>query len=242
MTARLYHPADLFEHTEISLTDNAAQHAIKALRLKQGAAIILFNGQGGQYHATISQIHKKQVVVNVTAFERIENESGLHTHLGQVISRGKKMDLTIQKAVELGVNQITPLVSERCGVKLAQERWEKKLEHWHNIIISACEQCGRNRIPTLNNPCELREWVASVDAACKILCHPKAEQGFSTLNKQPSSIALLIGPEGGLSEPEVDLTLAREFGIIRLGPRILRTETAGLVQLSLLQYLWGDLG
>jgi len=239
---RIYTPSPLNSSETIELDENAFNHAVRVLRLKQGDNLILFNGKGGEFEAELTEVQKKRASAHIHQFSDKETESPLTIILGQCISRGEKMDYTIQKAVELGVSEIVPLLSQRCGVKLNQERMEKRLRHWHSVIISACEQCGRNRIPTLHPVISLNEWQQQLNATLKLVLAPTATDSLATLNKPKQDVALLIGPEGGLSDAEIKQAIAAGFSGIRLGPRILRTETAGLTALSVIQQLWGDLG
>ena len=239
---RIYTPSPLNSSETIELDENAFNHAVRVLRLKQGDNLILFNGKGGEFAAELTEVQKKRASAHIHQFSDKETESPLTIILGQCISRGEKMDYTIQKAVELGVSEIVPLLSQRCGVKLNQERMEKRLRHWHSVIISACEQCGRNRIPTLHPVISLNEWQQQLNATLKLVLDPTATDSLATLNKPKQDVALLIGPEGGLSDAEIKQAIAADFSGIRLGPRILRTETAGLTALSVIQQLWGDLG
>lgn len=238
---RIHTPAPLAGGATIELDENAFNHAVRVLRLKQGDSIILFNGAGGEYQAELVEVQKKRASAAVGRFLDTDCESPLPIILGQCISRGEKMDYTIQKAVELGVHEIVPLFSERCGVKLNQERQQKRLRHWHGVTISACEQCGRGRIPRLREAMPLDEWLAQPAASLKLVLDPTARHSFNTLPPPERDVALLIGPEGGLSDAEISRALAGGFHGLRLGPRILRTETAGLTALSLIQQHWGDL-
>ncbi|WP_320819602.1 16S rRNA (uracil(1498)-N(3))-methyltransferase [Thalassolituus sp.] len=221
------------------LDDQAAIHLIRVLRLAEGDPIRVFNGDGHEYNATLCQVSKKSAYFHVSAIERSDARMPLSLHLGQVVSKGDRMDFTIQKATELGVSDITPLWSERCDVRLKGERLDKKVEHWQRIAISACEQSGRNRIPTIHEPVNLNQWLAAVDCERKLLLHPHNQQPL-TADKMPNSVALLVGPEGGFSDDEVTFSAKNGFDGLLLGPRILRTETAALTALSVLQYVWGD--
>ncbi len=241
MTTRIFYPAALNLEHPTQLDSHASNHLANVLRVKPETPIVLFNGQGGEYHGSITQVEKKSVTVFLTQYCPIERESALTLELAQVISRGKKMDLTIQKAVELGVNHITPLISERCGVKLTGERWEKKCEHWQKIILSACEQCGRNTVPTISTPMKFLDWLPASKHSTKVLAHPSGERTLHDLTPQTKSLSIVVGPEGGFTEDEIILAQKHEFVIIGLGKRILRTETAGLALLSIAQHLYGDL-
>ena len=239
---RIFQPYTINQNSLITLDDNAFNHLIRVLRMKTGESITLFDGSNKITPAVIHEVNKKTVIVK-TANSVLDNrESPLNIHLGQVISRGDKMEFTIQKSVELGVNTITPLLSERCGVKLDQERLEKKVQQWQKIVISACEQCGRNIIPCINPVMKLENWCANLTDSLKLNLHPKAEQGINQLPNDNKNISLLIGPEGGLSNEEISMTHQYQFTDILLGPRVLRTETAALTAITALQVRFGDLG
>lgn len=239
--SRIYTATSLVSGETIELDENAFNHAVRVLRLKQGDTLILFNGEGGEYEAELVEVQKKRASAIIGEFLHQDCESPLPIILGQCISRGDKMDYTIQKAVELGVTEIVPLFSERCGVKLNQERIEKRMHHWHGTIISACEQCGRNRIPKLHQATSLDEWQQKLNASHKLVLDPTATDSIATLAKPEKDVVLLIGPEGGLTDQEIKTAIESGFTGIRLGPRTLRTETAGLTALSVIQQLWGDL-
>ena len=239
---RIFQPYTINQNSLITLDDNAFNHLIRVLRMKTGESITLFDGSNQITPAVIHEVNKKTVIVK-TANSVLDNrESPLNIHLGQVISRGDKMEFTIQKSVELGVNTITPLLSERCGVKLDQDRLEKKVQQWQKIVISACEQCGRNIIPSINPVMKLENWCANLTDSLKLNLHPKAEQGINQLPCDNNNISLLIGPEGGLSNEEISMTHQYQFTDILLGPRVLRTETAALTAITALQVRFGDLG
>lgn len=239
---RIYHPTPLQPSSIIALNDDAAGHIGRVLRMQAGQEVLLFDGSGAEFPAEITEVSKKNVLVNV--LKRVESscESPLNLHLGQVISRGDKMEFTIQKSVELGVNTITPLISERCGVKLDAKRFEKKLEQWQKIAISACEQCGRNIVPLIRPIMQLEEWCAEPSDALKLNLHPRAKYSINTLPQPINKVRLLIGPEGGLSESEISMTEQYHFEETLLGPRVLRTETAALTAITTLQVRFGDLG
>ncbi|MDE1238825.1 16S rRNA (uracil(1498)-N(3))-methyltransferase [Vibrio aestuarianus] len=239
---RIYHPTPISQLGTIALSDDAAGHIGRVLRMQVGQEVLLFDGSGAEFPATISEVTKKGVLVE--AAERIESscESPLNLHLGQVISRGDKMEFTIQKSVELGVNTITPLISERCGVKLDAKRFEKKLEQWQKIAISACEQCGRNTVPVIRPIMQLEAWCAEQSDALKLNLHPRAKYSINTLPEPVTNVRLLIGPEGGLSAQEIRMTEEYQFEETLLGPRVLRTETAALTAITALQVRFGDLG
>lgn len=239
---RIYHPQTINGLGQINLSEDAAGHVGRVLRMTAGQEVLLFDGSGAEFPATISSVSKKNVTVDVQ--QRVERsiESSLDLHLGQVISRGDKMEFTIQKAVELGVNTITPLISERCGVKLNAERFEKKLQQWQKIAIAACEQCGRNIVPEIRPLMQLEQWCAEDYDGLKLNLHPRAKYSINTLPAPVTKVRLLIGPEGGLSDEEIQMTEQYQFEETLLGPRVLRTETAGLAAITALQVRFGDLG
>lgn len=239
---RIYQPFTINQNSLITLNDDAFNHLIRVLRMKTGEEIILFDGSNHITPAVIHEINKKSVTVKTATTFLDNRESPLNIHLGQVISRGEKMEFTIQKSVELGVNTITPLLSERCGVKLDDERMNKKVQQWQKIVISACEQCGRNVIPIVNPVMKLENWCASLTSQLRLNLHPKAQHGIKHLLYDKKDISLLIGPEGGLSDAEINMTHQYDFTDILLGPRILRTETAALTAITALQVHLGDLG
>lgn len=240
---RIYHPTALAGLKQCELSDDATNHVARVLRMTEGQALELFDGSNHIFPAIITQISKKSVAVNIEQGQLADRESTLHIHLGQVISRGERMEFTIQKSVELGVNVITPLWSERCGVKLEGERLDKKIQQWQKIAIAACEQCGRNRIPEIRPMMKLQDWCAENDGALKLNLHPRAQYSIRTLPKMPEQgVRLLIGSEGGLSPQEIAQTEQQGFTEILLGPRVLRTETAALAAITALQLTFGDLG
>lgn len=220
-----------------ALPETAAHYIGRVLRLSNGSAVQLFDGSGQEYLGELVEVGKKQVRVELRQQLAGLPESPLQIHLGQGLSRGERMDWVIQKATELGVAQITPLISERCEVRLNDERADKRLAHWRQIAISACEQCGRSVVPTIHPPQQLGDWLP-VEAELKLVLHPVAAP--LTSHAQPRTLAFLIGPEGGLSEHEVEQAQQAGFQAARLGPRVLRTETAPVVALSVAQQLWGD--
>ncbi len=221
----------------IALDENASHRLIHVLRSKQNDPITLFNDDGYDYQGTIQQITRKKVEVYLTQKKHVSLESPLAIHLGQVISKGEKMDWVIQKATELGVTDITPILSERSLSKI--ERLQNKMEHWFKIAYQACEQCGRAIIPTIHLPLPLNKWLAHRPESTLLILDPHADRSIQDLTLS-TSIALLIGPEGGFSEAEIASTIPK-FTPIRFGPRILRTETAAIAALSVLQAKIGDL-
>ncbi|MGR6501024.1 16S rRNA (uracil(1498)-N(3))-methyltransferase [Shewanella sp. Koi 1] len=239
---RIYQPQPLAVNQQLNLDEDGAAHIGKVLRMGSGEHISLFNGDGNDYLAEIVDAGKKSVTVKVLSCEANPSESPLNLHLGQVISRGDRMEFTIQKSVELGVNTITPLFSDRCGVKLTGERLEKKIQQWQKIVISACEQSGRSQVPIVRPAMELQEWCSEPTSALKLNLHPRAAHGINGLDLSHTRVRLLIGPEGGLSAEEIAMTETYQFTYVLLGPRVLRTETASLTAITALQLRFGDLG
>jgi len=237
---RIYQPGALAPQQLLQLVDDAANHVGRVLRMAPGDALILLNGDGHDYPAVITDCGKKTVTVQISA--KLENnvESPLKIHLGQGISRGDRMDFAIQKAVELGVTEITPLFTERCGVKLDAERLQKRTEQWRKIAISACEQSGRSRVPTVHSAQNLDKWLGQPTEELKLTLDPWAKDTIKTLTPV-TAVRLVIGPEGGFSDREVQLTTSAGFVAVQLGPRVLRTETAALTAISALQLQMGDL-
>lgn len=239
-TIRIHHPAPLAAGAELSLAEDAANHVARVLRLAVGDTLTLFNGDNVEYAARISALGKREVRVQIDTAQAADRESPLVVHLAQAISRGEKMDYTIQKAVELGVASIQPLFTERCGVKLADERLDKRLTHWQKVAVSACEQSGRNRVPLVHASRTLTDWLGSAPVGTRLTLDPLAAHSLSSLPTPGPELTLLIGPEGGLSENEIAATAAAGFQGLRLGPRVLRTETAGLAVIAGLQARFGD--
>ncbi|MBD1549920.1 16S rRNA (uracil(1498)-N(3))-methyltransferase [Pseudomonas typographi] len=222
----------------IELPEAQAHYIGRVLRLAQGDAVQLFDGSGVEYRGSLAEVGKKRVVAYLAEQLPGQADSPLAIHLGQGLSRGERMDWAIQKATELGVREITPIVSERCEVRLNDERADKRLAHWRQVAISACEQCGRSSVPVVHPPLPLEQWLRQVQADLKLVLHPIAEPLAS--HARPGRLAFLVGPEGGLASAEVGQAQAHGFEPARLGPRVLRTETAPVVALALAQQLWGD--
>lgn len=238
---RIYQEIPLLENTTVSLTEAGSHHVAQVLRMAPGDQVLLFNGTGGEYFGEIVAINKRSVDVQLTFFNEVDRTSPLAVHLGQVIGKGDHMDYAIQKAVELGVSEITPLFSRRCEVRLAGERLEKKVQQWQHLVIGACEQTGLNVVPKVNTPVSLESWASSVQTERKWILHTEGEPWNPFEGDAPQTLAFAVGPEGGFDETEIALVKDLGFECVTLGPRVWRTETAPVVMLSLLQYNWGDL-
>lgn len=223
----------------VDLEEGPSRHLGRVLRMQPGRELILFNGTGGEFSARIHSLDKKTVTTEVGTHEPENRESPLNLELAIGLSRGERMDWVLQKATELGVSRISPLFTERTEVKLSGDRLEKKLGHWRQVLISACEQCQRNRLPELNAPATLDNWLARNDCDLSLVLHHRDSQSLPEA-EAPESLALLVGPEGGLSEEEIDRARSAGCKPLTLGPRVLRTETAPVAAISLVQYLWGD--
>ncbi|MFC0155000.1 16S rRNA (uracil(1498)-N(3))-methyltransferase [Xanthomonas dyei] len=228
---------------EVTLPEESANHLLRVLRLREGDACILFNGDGSDYHARITVAGKREARALVERAEALSNESPLRITLLQGIARGEKMDLILQKATELGVTAIVPVNAERTEVKLDAARTEKRIAHWRSVVVSACEQSGRARVPTVAAPQGLQEAAQASDPqARRLTLDPQGEHRLSTLSADiEQGLIVAIGPEGGWSPRDRATLAAAGFTGLQLGPRILRTETAGLAAIAALQARFGDL-
>lgn len=237
-TIRIYQPGSFKSGESLQLDKTASNHLIRVLRLKDKQQFILFNGDGFNYSTTL-EVDGKKAIAHIQSAEIADNESSLSIHLLQGISKGERMDISIQKSVELGVKAITPLICERTVVNLKADRLDKKLSHWKGITVSACEQSGRAFIPEIHSPSKLSKQHQQTDAL-QLMLDPLSDIRLDSIKNETNNIQILIGPEGGLSEQET--TQARDLGFIgvSLGPRILRTETAALAAITSVQLLWGD--
>ncbi|MBL79952.1 MAG: 16S rRNA (uracil(1498)-N(3))-methyltransferase [Nitrosomonadaceae bacterium] len=251
--SRFYYPHQINVGQLIELPVRSARHAVNVLRLGKGEKIILFNGQGGEFLSFIKEINKVSIFVLIEAFMDVERESPLQITLVQSICINIKMDLIIRKAVELGVNSIQPIVTKRCLVKLSEKRELKRLFRWQQIVISACEQCGRNFVPQVLPPVTISDWLLSQGTMRKELSNevtgklyfilsPIARMRLSDFSKKLSvtELTVLVGPEGGFTSEEYNAVISTGFSSLRLGDRILRTESVALAALSSLQAVWGD--
>lgn len=242
-TNRVFVAEPLSADTLVEVGGPAANHIARVLRLAAGDAIIAFDGRGGEYEARIDGLRKDRVLVSIGAHRAIERESPLSVTLAQGISRGERMDLVIQKATELGVRHIVPLLSERSVVRLDAKQADAKRRHWRAIAVAACEQCGRNRVPEVAPPADFDAFIASSSTApvsARIVLSPQGGIRVHDLKAAPDMV-MLIGPEGGLSDAELEAAVRSGFAGVRLGPRILRTETAAIAALAVIQHRLGDL-
>jgi 16S rRNA (uracil1498-N3)-methyltransferase len=239
--SRLYTPVPLNTGKQIELDDENGHYVRTVLRLKKGNEIILFNGEGGEYLCVVTEVSRKTVRILINKWLDRSVESPLYVTLGLGIARGDRMDLSVQKAVELGVNQITPLLTERCLVQFKGEKKPQRLLHWQKIVQHAAEQSGRTMLPELTEIETVQNWVGS-QHGLKVFLDPYAETSLAELTPEDMKVTLLTGPEGGFTGQERDIAKAAGFIPVCLGSRILRTETASLAALAAVQILWGDFG
>lgn len=232
---RFYMETDLAVDTIVELTETVFHHWVKVLRAQNGEKATLFNGQGGEYEVELVDVAKKAASVKVTQFNPANRTPKFQALLGQVMSKGDRMDYAIQKAVELGVSEIQLLTSDRCEMRLKYDRDQKKIDHWQGIAIAACEQCGLNIVPKILAPISLEKWLETDLPTTKLVLAPNKDE-IDVLTNATPDIALLIGPEGGLSEEEISASNQKGFINWCIGERVLRTETAPVVALSILNY------
>ena len=240
-TPRIFEPDLVEAGLTFNVTKSNAHYLTTVLRLSIGDNVVIFTGLGGEYLCEIIEVKKKFVRVEVRYFNPIERESDLRIHLGIGVSRGASMDFLVQKTTELGVDTITPLLARRSEVRVSAARLEKKLVHWQQIAVAACRQSLRNRIPKLANPKTVNDWITGLNEQARFVLDPRAKKTVNTFTKTGNSVSLLVGPEGGFDEEEIKNTELANFHKIKLGPRILRTETAPIVAISILQSIWGDI-
>lgn len=238
---RIYQPGSYRPGDTIQLSEDAGQHVSIVLRMQAGEPLTLFCGDNREFQALITSAHKKKVSVEIRSEQPVNRESPRAIHLAQAVSKGDRMDLVVQKAVELGVASITPILTERCAVKLKEDRLEKKIAQWQAIAVAACEQSGRNVVPRVYPALTLESWLQSERPALNFVLYPSAGKSWRDYTLGDADMGLVIGPEGGLSQAEIERLFAHNFAPLSLGPRILRTETAAIVALSVLQAVGGDL-
>ena len=241
-STRIYAPDVLAPGALLALRESAAHHLARVLRAAVGDQLVVFNG-GVEFAATIARIDKHGVTVKLASGAPVDRETPLPCVLAQAISSGERMDITLQKAVELGIRGVQPLYSERSIVRLDAARAVKRVEHWREVMIAACEQCGRNAVPDVVPPQPVIDWLGGLPAPradeLRILLSPHAAQRLAEMQR-PAAVTLLAGPEGGFTQVEAELARQRGFVALKLGPRVLRTETAALAALAALNTLWGD--
>ncbi len=240
---RIHVPEPLQAGDVLQLPEQAGDHLARVLRLESGHPLILFNGDGAEYDARLATVARRAVTAGIVGRREVSRESPLALTLVQGVARGEKMDWILQKATELGVVRIVPVVTERTEVRLDEDRAGKRLAHWTSVVAAACEQCGRNTLPDVLAPQKLVHWCASLtptDTAARFALIPEADAGPRDLGALPDGAILLVGPEGGLSDHDIAITRNAGFRGLRLGPRILRTETAGIAAIAALQAVAGD--
>jgi 16S rRNA (uracil1498-N3)-methyltransferase len=237
---RLYFPEDIAPGSQYRLPEAQAHHVRRVLRLKAGAKVTVFNGEGDEYGAALVDVAPAGVTLRVEARLEIDRESRLRIVLAQAVSTGERMDYTIQKAVELGVAAIQPVVTSRSVVRLDCERAARRVAHWQAVAVAACEQCGRNRVPPVAALLSFPRWLAA-GGGPGVLLSPRGALRLSDLPQPQSPLTLLAGPEGGFTPVEQEAAERAGFAAVRLGPRVLRTETAAVAALAVMQALWGDL-
>lgn len=239
---RIYFPQPLRPDERYTLTGDQHRHIARVLRLKAGAPLTLFDGRGGEYGAVIEEVNRADSSLRTGEFRDVDNESPLRVRLAQGVGRGERTDYAIQKAVELGVTSIVPLLTRRGVVRLDAERAQRRLAHWHGIIVHACQQCGRNRLPELCSVVALDDWMRGYECGgLDLILDPISGASVNALEYRDGLITLLVGPEGGLDSKEREAAFAAGFRGITLGPRTLRTETAAVAGMTAIQLRWGDL-
>ncbi len=236
----IYTPQVLTSGKIITLEEAPSRHISQVLRLLPDSKLSLFNGDGQQYNACIQSCSKQTVEAEIVSVAKTKTETPIQFTLALGISKGERVDYALQKAVELGISGFTPLFTERTVVKLKGERLERRLHHWQKIAIAACEQSGRNTIPSIDAAQQFDNWVVNAKQGTQLILHPNATPSLNMLPVPDKSVLLLIGPEGGLSKKEISIAEANGFTSVRLGPRVLRTETAPIAALAAMQALWGD--
>ncbi len=239
---RFHVPQPLAAGQQLELPADVAHH-INVVRMEPGDTLTLFNGDGGEYTAVLTEVQKKKAWAEIKVFDPREAELPFAVTLAQALPEGSKMDWIIEKAVELGVAGIQPLAARRCVVRLSAERAEKKLEHWNGIVVSASEQCGRNRLASVAAPLEFRDWISHQDLHKRVILTPRATESLADWARhQPAqALSIMVGPEGGFSDEEEAEALRHGALPLSIGPRVLRTETAALAAVSILSAAWGGI-
>ncbi|WP_126446508.1 16S rRNA (uracil(1498)-N(3))-methyltransferase [Sulfuricystis multivorans] len=242
MIPRFHCPPPLAPGALVELPETVCHHALRVLRMRNGDRLILFDGNGGEWQATLKVGAGGTAQALLGEFDPIERESPLQVTLAQALPAGDKMDWIVEKCVELGVAAIQPLAAKRSVMRLSLERMARRVQHWNAIAAAACEQCGRNRVPIVAPVLDLHQYLATAQAqnACRLLLAPQGEDTLRSLARPTAPIVVMVGPEGGWDDGEIIAAQAAGFARVRLGPRVLRTETAGAALLAALQALWGD--
>ncbi len=223
----------------LELPPAIAHHAVRVVRLAAGDALTLFDGSDGEYAATLVRADRDGATVRIDGYTAVARESPLDVTLAQAIATNDAMDYAIRKAVELGTAAIQPLVTARSAPLPSGERGERRLAHWRGVVVAACEQCGRNRVPPVAAPLDWQDWITAW-AGRGIVLAPESARPLASLDQPAAAVALAVGPEGGFTKPEIDAARAAGFECVSLGPRVLRTETAAVAALAAMQMLWGD--
>jgi 16S rRNA (uracil1498-N3)-methyltransferase len=241
LTPRFFCPPPLIAGADVALPPGTGHHAVRVLRLKEGDALLLFDGEGGECAARLARVDGGTVLARIGERRSVGRESPLAVTLVQGLAAADRMDYAIQKAVELGVAAIVPVTTARSVARLDDERTRRRVEHWRQIVVSACEQCGRDRLPAIHAPRDLSAWLRTPStAALRLLLAPDAGRSLGELDRLDGAIELLVGPEGGFAPAESAAAVAAGFRAVRLGPRILRTETVAPAALAAMNALWGD--
>jgi len=239
--SRIYTPQPLLPAHTVDLTGPVSHYLTRVLRLSEGDPVTLFNGDGSDYSGNILTVQRQNVTIALAGSRVVGNESPLKITLVQAISRGERMDYSLQKATELGVFCIQPVTSQRVEIHLDAKRQVKRQSHWHGVVVSACEQSGRAVVPEVKPPCSLNEWLAIEDLSPRLVLDPLAGRKLSSFSTEVDDVSILIGPEGGFTSRELETAKAMGVAAVSLGPRVLRTETAAIVAISILQAGSGDL-
>jgi len=239
--SRIYTPQTLLSGDSIELEGPASHYLSRVLRVSEGDTVTVFNGDGRDYAGEVYGVQRQRVQVRLGNGQRVENESPLKITLVQAISRGERMDYSLQKATELGVDCIQPVISRRVEVRLDEKRRAKRISHWQGVVIAACEQSGRAVVPEVKAPLLLDDWAQRSDGSPRLVLDPGAVPGLSSFTIKVHAVSLLVGPEGGFSEEELQNLYANGVTAVSLGPRVLRTESAGPAAIAILQAVAGDL-